>query len=182
MNLASLAVTPEPARNDLYLIEAVDAFENKWFPIIRACLARHHPELCQTFFHNLKQTTGPEVLLGVGELLNRIDDLEDSSSVFPGEGHAARRLLAERGLTHEVVEDVRQLLKTIGQFSEPKPTPVKQGSRKQAEGALWSWYLEWSAVVRGSVTDRRALRRMGFLKKSLSATEELDDPAEPTSA
>ena len=28
--------------------------------------------------------------------------------------------------------------------------------------AMWDWYLEWSAIARGIIRDRRQLRALGF--------------------
>jgi hypothetical protein len=35
---------------------------------------------------------------------------------------------------------------------------------------MWGWYREWSKVVQSSITDRRVLRRLGFLKAVRSAS------------
>lgn len=45
---------------------------------------------------------------------------------------------------------------------------------KPAEDALWSWYLEWSTIARTVITDRRLLRRLGFLRvvRGANGTEE----------
>jgi hypothetical protein len=174
-NLATLAVKPAPERTDLELIARFDAFENKWFPIVKASLGRHFPELAQHVFYKLRQTEGLEVVLGVMTLLERVEQLERGDGVYAKDGPAARALLATRGFTAQVVAETRALLASIGEMESVPPAPVEPDARKVAEDALWAWYLEWSAIVRSSVTDRSALRRLGFLKKSRRGADETSE-------
>ena len=53
-------------------ITELDAWENRWFPIIRASLDRHFPEVAERVFFNLRQTEGPQVVVGVDTLLRRL--------------------------------------------------------------------------------------------------------------
>jgi hypothetical protein len=44
---------------------------------------------------------------------------------------------------------------------------------------LWGWYLEWSAIARVAVRDRRLLRALGFLNTTrLGADVDEIDPLE----
>lgn len=50
------------------------------------------------------------------------------------------------------------------------------GSRQQAaEEALWAWYLEWGGIARLVVSDRRALRAMGFLSRRRAGGDEAEE-------
>ena len=42
---------------------------------------------------------------------------------------------------------------------------------------MWSFYLEWSRIARATITDRRHLRMLGFLRPKRSAAD--DDEAGP---
>ena len=56
--------------------------------------------------------------------------------------------------------------------------------REAAEQELWTWYLEWSAIARVAISDRRLLRSLGFLRYKSQASgaedeDESDDPEDP---
>jgi len=37
---------------------------------------------------------------------------------------------------------------------------------------MWTWYLEWSAIARGVIRDRRQLRALGFARGASTNSEE----------
>jgi hypothetical protein len=141
-------------------IARLDAWENHWFPIIAAVLLRHHPDAHATVFHNLGQTSGKEVVLSVGTLVDRIDELGDDSPVMA--------TLRTHGLTDEVLDEARGLLVQVMQppVAEEPPAGVVRILDTEAEDAMWSYYRQWSAIARHAITDRRLLRQLGFLRTS----------------
>lgn len=150
-------------------VARLDAWENQWFPIASAVLRRHHPEEHTAVFHNLRQTQGNEVVLSVGTLLARIEALPG------GEGSPVRATLARHGLTAAVLDEAYGLLGGVTQ-----PPPVEQPGAEDdepvvdptAEAAMWSYYLQWSAIARSAISDRRLLRQLGFLRKQRGGEEE----------
>ncbi len=77
-------------------VEAVDDWENRWYPIVDASLEHRFPEVHGRVFLNLSQTSGPEVLLSVATFVERIRGLgADGAS---DDDRAAGELLAKRGL------------------------------------------------------------------------------------
>jgi hypothetical protein len=91
-----LDVGPIP-HSDPDTLKSLDAWENKWFPIANATLTHNFPKVRDEVFLNLSQTRGAQVVISVGTLLRRIDELEKKG----GDHAAARPLLGRRGLTQE---------------------------------------------------------------------------------
>ncbi len=162
--------TPQKQSVSPSLIERLDAFENLWFPIAAATLQRRYPAAHARLFNNLSQTEGPAVAVSVATFIDRLDHLEkDERGNGWAEGKAARELLTRRGLVAKVVDEAKAMLKELPQI-EPMPTVATttpdSEHYKQAESALWAWYLEWSGVARASIKDSRLLRLLGFEKGS----------------
>jgi hypothetical protein len=159
-----------PARDQ---IELLDAWENHWFPIASAVLLRHHPEVHARVFHNLSQTEGKEVVLSVGTLVERLDGLTTSGD------SAALAALNKHGLGEVALGEARGLL---GQVMQPPPVETSPAADAQvfdqaAEDAMWSYYLQWSAIARRAINDRRRLRELGFLRSSRGGAGEDETPA-----
>ena len=154
-------------------ITALDAWENRWFPIIRASLDRHFPEVAERVFFNLRQTEGPQVVVGVDTLLRRIRVAGTEAG-----GEAVLDLLARRGLDEAELRRVEGLVAQLAGFLDPgEPTEAESAAMRDAEDRLWAWYREWSTIARAVVDDRRLLRAMGFLRyrPGSPALVEVDD-------
>ena len=179
LELLSAAVhkrlAPKPVRNDGQALQQLDKFENFWFPIVRATLSRHYPEIGEQFMHGLGATSGMKVSITVSSLVQRLAQIEAGAAPYGPEGVQARALLAERGLTAEVVEQALALLNEVSAFAEAVPDSQAEEVRK-AEEAMWQWYLEWSAIARQAITSRSVLRSLGFLQRSRN--EESDQDAD----
>jgi len=166
------------------LVQKVDAWENKWFPIAESALKRHQPALHAWMFRNLTQTEGAAALLSVGTFIERHDALTkppskggpDDSTI----GEAAKKLLTKRGITKEVIDEARALLEEAGTLEESVPQPAEL-DYTAAEAALWSWYLEWSTIARSAITSRKLLRELGF-RQTTSKGEDADGEDEDDEA
>ena len=148
------------------LLLLLDNWENHWFPIAQASLKRRFPSVHDKIFTNLSQAEGKAVIVSVQTFTNRIASLEDS-----GEEAQARDLLNTRGLTPEVLAEAQQMLDKLNEPKPPKevdPEALRE-AQDRAEEELWAFYLEWSAIARASITDKRLLRQMGFGKKGKSS-------------
>lgn len=167
-------------------LQRLDAWENKWFPIARATLKRHAPAVHDWLFLNLSQTEGLAVLLSVGTFVGRLDKMEKNEKEG-GLGQAgidAMKILAERGLTKEVIGEAGTMLAELGTIAGPLPDAAEEGAYDKAVDALWAWYLEWSSIARQTIKQRALLRQLGFLRKTASGKEvevqdEEPDPAKP---
>ncbi len=143
---------------DFDVVDAVDTWENRWFPIVEATLRHRFPKLHERVFLNLGQKHGLELLVTVPILLERIDSLTRSAR-----GREALAILEERGFTREVREQASGILQRL---TDRKPArtadPALEQQAAAASERLWSWYLEWSQIARTVLTSRRALSALGF--------------------
>jgi hypothetical protein len=161
-------------------VERLDAWENQWFPIAGAVLQRHHREVHAAVFHNLRQTRGNEVVLSVSTFVTRIDALAGS-----GNGEALATL-ARHGLTEEVLGEARDLLGGVMRPPSVEPSGAEDdelAAAAAAQEAMWAYYLLWSAIARSTISDRRLLRKLGFLRKQRDGEEDAGEDGEaPDSA
>ncbi|AUX19872.1 hypothetical protein SOCEGT47_003250 [Sorangium cellulosum] len=161
------------AATDSGLINELDAWENKWFPIASATLKRHAPEAHAFMFRNLGQTEGAAVLVSVSTFVERWENLarsKDKGGPDAG-GEEGRKILARRGLTKAVIDEARELLARAGKLesvAEVAPAAAGDHDFEEAERQLWDWYLEWSTIVQTAIKDRRLLRELGFRRASSS--------------
>jgi hypothetical protein len=163
---------PDPS-----VIDSLDAWENKWFPIAQASLRRHFPRVAERVFRNLTQTEGPDVIVSVSTFIERYDTLTGTGNVADTDGAAARQLLASRGLTPAVIDSARAQVRSLGQLVPVTvhDTDELQERSRVAEEELWGWYLEWSRIIRTAVKDRRLLQQLGFLARRGGRLVEVTD-------
>ena len=160
------------------LLAQLDEWENKWFPIVHAVLSTRHPAVRESVFRNLKQTSGPEVVVSVSTLLERFEQM--ARPVGEGglgeEGRSARDLLVRRGLDAAAVAEARQLLDKLASIAAPETEPddTWEAADAAAERALWDWYLEWGGIARAVISDRKLLKALGYLKSQ--SGEVTEDP------
>ena len=142
------------------LLGTLDEWENAWYPVISATLQRHYPDLHATVFHNLPQTDGPELLLSVATLLDRLAALAETEASQPADA-----LLERRGLTAEVRAEATALIAEAKEAGEAVPLDVDPQARDEqarAADAVWAWYLEWSQIARTLITRGDVLIRLGL--------------------
>ncbi|XXX73576.1 hypothetical protein WMF30_38630 [Sorangium sp. So ce134] len=143
------------------LLQEIDAFENLWFPRMRALIPRVIPRqsadrFAAAFFKDLaQQPLSPAVVDSVKTFLNRIDEL--ASSAEPG-ARALYETLGERGLTPKKIDAMRRLIaaaeehRTPGK-AEPALSRAEIAKAKEAQLAalesLRLWYNDWATTFRG---------------------------------
>lgn len=99
--------------------------------------------------------------------VSRLGALNKGAAPFGDEGPAAREFLRTRGLTDAILAEVMRDLE--GQKEVAKgdvPEPYDADALEKAESEMWAFYLEWSAIVRGTITDGNLLRVLGFKKRA----------------
>ncbi|UJR85771.1 hypothetical protein [Sandaracinus amylolyticus] len=151
------------------LVNDVDAFENEWFPVVGATLQHKHPDAHELVFRNLSQATGAGAVINVRTFLERLERLPKSKTEggLGREGKVAMDLLAKRGLTPDVIAPVKKTLDRIAQIEPATAAPERNAEQDAiAEREMWEWYLQWSAIARIAVKERRLLKLMGFLQTS----------------
>jgi hypothetical protein len=164
---ASHLDAPRPRQPTHDQIARLDAWENHWFPIATAVLQRHHSDVHEKVFHNLRQTEGKQVVLSVGTFVERVDALGDATT------SPAVATLARHGLTAVVMDEARRMLAEVMQPPIAAP-PVDDEPivDPAAEDAMWAYYLQWSAIARRAISDRRLLRQLGFLRSQRGGSDE----------
>jgi hypothetical protein len=155
---------PVPQNLDPTTLKLLDDWENHWFPIASVVLQRHFPNVHERVFRNLSQAEGAAVIITVSTFLERLDKIPqpESDGGMGAEGQQARELLENRGLKAVVVDEARGMLQRLGAVEAAEPRVEEDYAA--AEDAMWSWYLEWSTIVRTAIKDRRLLRQLGFLQ------------------
>ncbi len=150
-----------PAGTDPQVLARLDAWENRWYPTAEATLRHRFPAMHAHVFANLRQTEGPAVIVSVGTMVERLD-----SAVAEGVAGAsdALALLARRGLDEATLAVARGILAELRVAPAIRePDPVSEEEMQAREAAMWSWYLEWSAIARSAIRQRGILRALGFL-------------------
>ena len=176
------AVRPEASPS---AVLEVDAWENRWFPVIDATLRRSFPEVHEKVLLNLSQTEGPPVILSVATLLERLDALRAATDPM---SQAATEKLALRGVTPAVLDQVRGIITSVSTVSTTPAPPISEEEaeriQEENQAAMWAYYLEWSAIARSTIKDKTLLRVLGFspVKRGKVAEEEDDDVVPPTQA
>ena len=168
---------------DTRAVQAIDQWENFWFPIADAALARRFPSAHAGLFLNLHQTDGAEATLSVQIFLDRVDAMSSADRAYGAEGTEAASWLAKRGLTPEIRQQARNLLALLRRLAEPEiEVPADQKIKlAKAEEALWNWYLEWSRTARTVIKQPYLLRLLGFRQDRMSSggepSTDLPEPA-----
>jgi len=149
----------------------LDAWENRWFPVIDASLKARHPQAHEWLVGRLRQASGILLAPTMMMLVERLVALPEEPSLG-AEGKAARALLEKRGLTAAVLQEAVELTEGLRrpESSRPHVAPDVEGQRK-AEAALWAWYLEWSTIARAGIKDKRLLRECGLSAGKKAARE-----------
>jgi hypothetical protein len=156
---------------------AIDAWDEPNFACIQATLARLHPEQERFVFHDLEPKQGPESLMSVTTLLDRLDALEGSCDrrLTRKADHAALATLAVRGYTRDYLARLRELVKTARQV--PAPQPLAHDDRTQAQLELYAWLNDWSTSARAVIKRRSHLVRLGIGKLRKPAKAALNSSA-----
>ncbi|HEU4408252.1 MAG TPA: hypothetical protein VFS43_23520 [Polyangiaceae bacterium] len=160
------------ASNDAVVRKAIaelDAWDERGFRIGHAALAHLHPEQDAFVFEGLEPAAGPEAVLTVSTLLDRLDALESAPE---REGtreadHAALETLEKRGITRaerrrlrELVRVARTAVSTQGVGDSPS-----QEQHKSDLIALHAWFEDWSEMARALIRRRDLLVLLGLARR-----------------
>ncbi len=171
--LRALSEAPVVVRERSTVPSELDDWENRWFPIVDVVLRTRHPRVHEVVFRNLHQTEGPEVLVSVRTLLDRLDVIgrPEKKGGLGEAGREARDLLARRGLSEDALGRARALLASLEEPPAEDAPVADPEARARAEERLWNWYLEWSGIARAVIEERSVLASLGFRRSGRKRKE-----------
>lgn len=188
MRVATQGAAPRSLFLDQEL-QALDAFENLWFPRVRAVIERvvpsaHRATFLASFFHELtQQPLGPGVILSVRTLVERLTALP--TSALPGAA-VVRDTLRARGLTDDILTAMRARVAaleaapvlpaaTAATAAPAGDAAPDHAARRAAYEALAAWFNDWGTTLR-SVYNKRELVQLGLRMPTRKGAEAADDP------
>lgn len=160
----------------------IDDLDETFINIIGATLRRRFPEIADEILEGIKPARGAKSLLGVREVLDRLDKLEQRDDP---KGMAALELLGQRGYDKAERERIRGVLELAE--SVPDVVPVDTEAEAVAHeryvqdlARLRAWYEEWSTIARNTIHRRDHLIRLGLASRrpSTSRTSESGEDGE----
>lgn len=158
-----LALNLELETPDKNLVAEIDAWENIWFDVADAALARSYPEVHAKVLDRLAKTSGPMVILNVKVLLDRLEQLENSGD--PSDA-AALALLAKRGLDHKqrqrAADLIEQARSGLPDTDGPDTVEEQEVDLDEAVAQMWAWYLDWAKTARTVIRSKRLRIVMGL--------------------
>lgn len=176
------------------VLQALDTFENQWFPRVRAIIKRFAKggadALEAAFFKDLEQQPlGPAVVGSVSTFVQRVDELKTSKLTG---AKAVHDVLVRRGLTSAVLEEVRKLIaraKTPTRAAEPSSSNADEDQKRLAEqhealAELRAWREDWRSTLT-PVFDYNTLLSLGLIAakgRKKSTDDDEPDDGEPTPA
>lgn len=175
--LGTTQCVPAPTSMNDTAFDTLDAWRQEWLRLVHVSLAHGFSELDAKLFRRIEKATQPSPEV-VSVFLSRFEKLERSSDATT---QAALAKLRKRGFTAERRDEATQMLKAVLQF-KPRELPdpeIRRAAIRQAEAALWAYYVEWSQIARTVIKDVRLLELLGF-REGRTPDDETEEPAEAT--
>jgi hypothetical protein len=152
-------------------IVELDSLDEDLFRTVRAALTRLHPAAATFVLDGLGPSTGAAAVVGVKQLLDRLDALEKSPDrkATRADDKAALATLTKRGLDDAERARLRALVKRAeapaSAPTEPDDSAAKEQAHLAALVALYGWYADWSETAKTVVKRRDYLIRLGLAKR-----------------
>jgi hypothetical protein len=155
-------------------LASLDAWRRDWLRLVHVSLMHGFADLDAKLFRRIDKNTQPSIEV-VPIFLDRIEKLERSSDANI---QAAVAKLRARGFTSQCRDEARQMVRSCIEFHPPEfPDPeLRRAAMRQAEAALWAYYVEWSQVARTVIKDVSLLGLLGF-RDGQAAEDESDEAA-----
>ena len=159
-------------------VVAIDAWDEPNFAIIRAVLENRHPEVVDFLFENLSPKQGPEAVVSVSTLLDRLDALENAPErkATRKADQAALATLASRGYPAGERARLRGLVAAAQTLVVE--APISDAEREATLQKLYAWFNEWSTIARMVLVRRDHQIAVGIAKRRKAKTDEA--PSAPT--
>lgn len=156
-------------------LDALDAWRKEWIRLVHVSLAHGFADVDAKLLRRIDKATlaSPEV---VAVFLSRFEKLERSNDATT---QAALAKLRDRGFTAARRDEAREMLREFLHFKPPEiPDPeIRRAAIRQAEAALWAYYVEWSQIARTVIKDVRLLELLGFREGRANDAEPEDKSA-----
>lgn len=146
-------------------IVELDAWDEPNFAAIEAAVAHTHPEQAAFLFKDgLEPAEGLQAVVGVGILLDRIDELaKGRSPESTDKDKAVVALLASRSYTDAERARLRAL---IAKTSTVKPVqPLSDTEQNEIKLSLWRWFNDWSKQANAATKKRSHLIALGLASR-----------------
>lgn len=158
----SIPVLDKPVRD---AVLELDAWDEPNFAVIRAVLENHHANIVEFLFESLSPKQGPEAVVVVSTLLDRLDALESGAErkATRKADHAVLETLAARGYSKEERARLRGLVDLTQ--TVVVTNPISDEEREKTLGRLYAWYNEWSSIARLALTRRDHQIAVGIAKR-----------------
>ena len=163
---------PRASPADNPAVAKVAELEKLWVPVAQASLERRHPAVFEPLFRGYQRVGGVDVILMVRLFVERSRALAAQAD---DESRAAVALLASRGLTAAVVDEMDAALAAAMKAARPI-VAAPPGEADEAERAMWDYYLEWSRIARTVIKEPELRRAMGFLDPRARPIEPEPEP------
>ncbi len=190
------------------LLQQVDQWENRWYPIVEVVLEVHFPEVHQSVFHDLNPTSGIELVFTVTKMLLRVEKLGQGSETEQD----ALQVLEKHGFTKSVREEAEDLLvEILGLPSFPEneeeiytavslqegnvvhstslksedveePGSMDEEEYMEAVHRVSQWFRVWSTIARKAIQRKDYLVSLGVRKRARSKSEKDAKEAQSTEA
>lgn len=164
---APVSFTPLPPEDTSWTEaeQRLRAWQRRWTPVITASLKRHAPTTAAVWRARAKIALPSMPLAWAQAFLPFYDGLGSTPASITKEARIALHVLSSRGLTPQVVDELRALTKPLQSLPVGNLSGLPEGTPdiEEAIGKLWAWYLEWGHVLRTQAGDGRILRQAGFL-------------------
>lgn len=144
----------------------VDAWDERGFALVQASITHRHPPQASFLMANLAATEGPDAVLGIARLLDRLGALEHDPlrEETREDGHAALDVLAKRGLGADERARLRALVAKVEQATGhgAENTRTVEGEEIARLTRLRAWYDEWAELCRAVLRRPEHLERVGL--------------------
>ncbi|MBN2724537.1 MAG: hypothetical protein JXR95_10745 [Deltaproteobacteria bacterium] len=143
-------------------VALLDRWENTWFDVADAALARLYPDVHRKLFSGISRGSGFGVVKNIQTLVGRLEELEADQTQ---DAINALAILEKRGLTQSERDTIKHILEdvTLEKMSEEfliEPDEIEK--RKKHEEEVWAWYLDWSKTARTVVANEKLRGLMGI--------------------
>ena len=178
----SLEIAPAAGTPTEYkpIIEAIDVWENTWFDVAEAALTRQFPAVKEALFLNLSKRSDKGVVINVRTFVDRLAAFQSSGDP---EAEKAVALLASRGLTQAVIDEIAAKLEILEHVDDEDAEEMTEdqeaamiAAQTAAIDAMWAWYLDWSKTARTVVKNRNHRVLLGLSSYHKSDDDSSSDP------
>lgn len=155
----------------------LDQWDEQGIGLIDAAFTRH-PDAHDSVLEGITPVAGPQAVMNVATILERLDELEKTP-----DGRKALATLAKRGIDEKERKRLAGLVKAARAIDKMKVDEARVKAEAEYEEALLDlrdWYVEWAGIARLVVKRRDYLILLGLAERRASGGGEDLDIVDPT--